>query len=159
MHKKRYTDRRDRFITLLGIKMKHIYTFILLAFLIPIATAKGDLFHDLNSILDIHNKVTEKNFSEHINNFKYVPWINEGGFVTYISYNEETDDPSPGPASILFFHNGYLFAILNIGRLNKNHFSETDEVAGYLVGYIDNPQKALIANFKHIYYKIFRYAD
>ncbi len=139
--------------------MKHIYTFILLVAFMPFASAKGDLFHDLNSMLALHNNVTEKQLSEHINKFKYGPWINEGGFVSYISYDEEISDPSPGPTSILFFHNEYLFAILHIDRLNKNHFSENEEVAGYIVGYIDYTQKALIAKFKNIYYGILRNAD
>jgi hypothetical protein len=101
----------------------------------------------------------KEQLSEHIKSFNYVPWVKHQAFESFLSYETITGDPSPGPAAILFFHNGNLFAILHGGELDSKHFPVNEKVAGYIVSYISNSQNELVENFKGHYYEIFRNAN
>lgn len=139
--------------------MKYLQSLILFFSLLSCANADESIFDNLNSILADKPQITHLMLSEHIAKYKYESWIDDKGFATYLSYDNSTDDPSPGPSVILFLTNSQLYAVLHTGEIDKSHFKEIDIVSGYHVGYFSGEKNIIKSNFKNKYYEIIRNAD
>ena len=139
--------------------MRYLQSLILFFSLLSFANADESIFDNLNSILEVNPQITHLMLSEHIAKYKYESWIDDKGFATYLSYDKNTNDPSPGPSVILFLTNSQLYAVLHTGEIDKSHFKEIDIVSGYHVGYFSGEKDIIKSNFKNKYYEIIRNAD
>jgi hypothetical protein len=98
-------------------------------------------------------------YKNHLKKYLYRPWIGFKQFQSYISYESDELDPSPGPEIILFFHNDSLYAILHNEKIQYKSFVRLEKMSGYKVNYLYRLDKKLEKEFDNHYREIMINAD
>lgn len=139
--------------------MRYLLIFVILIFQSLLANAEESIFNNLNTKLDTNKSLTYNYLSKHITKFEYFSWINDKDFESYLSYENDPEELSPGPAVILFFHNEILYAVLHTGQVKSYRFVASEKVSGYHMEFLQNNNNTLVSKFKQKYYNIIRNAD
>ena len=117
----------------------------------PIEKAVADLLEN--------KKQTIADFGEHLNSYLYRKWLDYENYQTFISYESEEIDPSPGPEIILFFHKDRLYAVLQRKEVPYESFVREIMMSDYKVSYLFRLNKELEDDFDEHFRTIISVAD